>query len=654
MKIIRKVILLVLFAGVAAGLMPLGDARAADDYAADTTTTGRVVVGGSSTGEIETAGDQDWFAVRLTAGRAYRFEVDDTLFTPWLRGLYKANGIFITGTQDAHHDGEVVFWAKTSGTHYVAVSASPPDNEDSTGAYTLSVQDVTPPVSVRQSWTDTPPGDLAADRRTTGRIGKVVQLSELFCHERPSSDQMMCRACADKPAGEQGACYDAVGLLDWPDDPRTVTEGEIDFHGDRDWYAVEMDSSHRYQVDILGEDLGLGTLSNTLLHGIYDEYGQYLEHTYDNDGGGGNDAQLIFTPPADGTYYISVGGSSGRTGTYAVSVIDLGFAAAISEPEGKDFPGDTTTQGLIYPGGGSATGKVNDDDCGADSTETDGCAYYDQTNDEFTFTTAQFEDETIRDVDWFAISLQAGIRYRFVIDEPDDTDGPNDVYLTLYNSNGDQIDAAKGSCLIYNADDDCVYAGSGSAVVFTPDKDGTYYISVQSLPVYPLGGVSSALDAPGDYYTVWVGIHPYPTASTNEPADDDFSDSSPGAGRGFIFVGDSVTGTINDITDRDAFSVRLESGKKYQIDMQGKPSSKGTLEDPYIAGVYKDLVGIRGSGDDDSGTDDEARLTCLQPTEDGDYVIVFGSADAKTGTYTATVTDVSDQDHEADECIPQS
>ena len=45
------------------------------DIAADTTTTAAVAVGGSATGEIETAGDKDWFEVELEAGRTYRFDL---------------------------------------------------------------------------------------------------------------------------------------------------------------------------------------------------------------------------------------------------------------------------------------------------------------------------------------------------------------------------------------------------------------------------------------------------------------------------------------------------------------------------------------------------------------------------------------------------
>ena len=47
-----------------------------DDYSADRFTTGTVA--GSATGTIETAYDQDWFAVELMAGRTCQFDLEGT------------------------------------------------------------------------------------------------------------------------------------------------------------------------------------------------------------------------------------------------------------------------------------------------------------------------------------------------------------------------------------------------------------------------------------------------------------------------------------------------------------------------------------------------------------------------------------------------
>ena len=47
-----------------------------DDYSATIDTTGSVAVGGSATGDIESAGDRDWFAVELEAGRTYQLDLE--------------------------------------------------------------------------------------------------------------------------------------------------------------------------------------------------------------------------------------------------------------------------------------------------------------------------------------------------------------------------------------------------------------------------------------------------------------------------------------------------------------------------------------------------------------------------------------------------
>ena len=47
-----------------------------DDFAATTSTTGTVAVGGTRTGNIEVSGDLDWFAVSLVSGLTYNFSLN--------------------------------------------------------------------------------------------------------------------------------------------------------------------------------------------------------------------------------------------------------------------------------------------------------------------------------------------------------------------------------------------------------------------------------------------------------------------------------------------------------------------------------------------------------------------------------------------------
>ena len=78
-----------------------------DDFSTDTNTSGSVTVDGTASGDIESSGDRDWFAVDLVAGRTYTIELrggptaDGTLSDPYLRGIHDADGNLIARTTNA-------------------------------------------------------------------------------------------------------------------------------------------------------------------------------------------------------------------------------------------------------------------------------------------------------------------------------------------------------------------------------------------------------------------------------------------------------------------------------------------------------------------------------------------------------------------------
>lgn len=99
-----------------------------DDFANDTTTTGRLEIGRLSHGVIETLGDTDWFAVELEAGTTYRFQLyGEGLFGKTLR---EANlGIFDSNEDQVRFRGGneqagITFTATESGTHFVEADGS--------------------------------------------------------------------------------------------------------------------------------------------------------------------------------------------------------------------------------------------------------------------------------------------------------------------------------------------------------------------------------------------------------------------------------------------------------------------------------------------------------------------------------------------------
>ena len=129
-----------------------------DDFLATVDTTGTVAVGGSVTGEIETAGDHDWFAITLEADKTYQIDMEGsptdlgTLPNPLLYGIFDANGNRVSVGSGDHDSGEglnarTTFTPDEDAIYYVAAASGGTQHADdshgrSLGTYTLSVEEV--------------------------------------------------------------------------------------------------------------------------------------------------------------------------------------------------------------------------------------------------------------------------------------------------------------------------------------------------------------------------------------------------------------------------------------------------------------------------------------------------------------------------------
>ena len=369
-----------------AGTYTLTVTEVSDDYAADSTTTGRVVVGGSATGDIETSGDRDWFEVELEAGKRYRFDLEGsftdggTLYDPYLRGIYDEDGNRLAGTTNGDggvgRNSRVSFRPDEGATYYVSAGSARSDigtagggERRDVGSYTLTV-------------TDLSDDDYAANRTTTGRV--VVGGS---------------------------------------------ATGNLEYIHDTDWFAVTLEAGQPYRIDLEGSPTGGGTLVDPYLRGIYDEDGDWIYGTADNNGGVGRNSRVYFTPDEGATYYVSASAFRGISYTYVGT-----YTLAVTEYS-DDYAANRSTTGRVVVGG-SATGSI----------------------------------EPAGDRDWFAVELEAGKRYRIDLEGSPTGGGTltNPVLRGIYGEYGGRIAGTTD-------DDDGV--GRNSLVYFTPDEDATYYVS---------------------------------------------------------------------------------------------------------------------------------------------------------------------------------
>ena len=140
-------------------LTPLSEPSGAD-LPAGMSASGRAPIGSSVTGNIESATDRDWFRVRFDGRigeRVYWLELkgadtgDGTLEDPLIVGIYDRQGNYIpyshvlgqslTWNNDSGYGRNAItdFTEPCAGDYFVAVAGF----EGSTGAYTLSVTDIT-------------------------------------------------------------------------------------------------------------------------------------------------------------------------------------------------------------------------------------------------------------------------------------------------------------------------------------------------------------------------------------------------------------------------------------------------------------------------------------------------------------------------------
>ena len=245
-------------------------------------------------GEIEFhRHDRDWFAVELEAGRFYSIALkgswtgDNTLYDPVLRAIYDTDGNRVASA-GGHWGGDRIatFAPVDGGTYYVEAGGGGDDE----GTYTLSVTDVTHRIS----------DDFEAGTGTTGRV-------------------------------EVGGS----------------ATGEIDYIGDRDWFAVELMAGNTYRFD---QEHPPNVLYDPILRGIHDADGNFIAGTKDSSGSLG-DSRVFFTPEDTGTYYVAAGAAPDTTGSYTLSVINYSSV-------GDDYAAGTDTTGAVAVGG-SATGRIN-------------------------------------------------------------------------------------------------------------------------------------------------------------------------------------------------------------------------------------------------------------------------------------------------------
>ena len=332
-----------------------------DDHKNDITTLDLVSVGGSSSGVIESVGDQDVFAVSLVQGQSYNFSLKGNTLSDSVLNLLNSHGDLIISNDDVYggnRNSYISFTADTTGTYYLSANGL----RDKTGSYAIDVSlddhrnDITTVDSVSVgglgsgviesvgdqdvfavSFIEGETYHLSLNGNTL--VDPVLSLlnssgdlltsnddvngSNFNSYINFTADTSGTYYLSAKGLRESTGSYNvAVSLDDYKNDESTtglivdgVGSGNIESIGDQDWFAISLDANQEYQFNLTG-----GTLKDTILS-LYDAHGQLIQTN--DDVSKGYFSQITYTPSQSDVYYLAASGYGDNAGTYNINVFNI-------------------------------------------------------------------------------------------------------------------------------------------------------------------------------------------------------------------------------------------------------------------------------------------------------------------------------------------
>ena len=407
-------------------------------------------------------------------------------------------------------------------------------------------------------------------------------------------------------------------------------EGQHHTSTDVDWYAVSLDAGVDYQFDADPTD----PQPRLYLLKIHDDQGTELR------------SSAIAPVEGPQNYYQlpnrvnSLPFRTDQAGAYYVS---------IASPKGGEAPD------RVY------TLTARSDDHPADTSTTAVAELGELTRVHLMRTSSDPDDTATDDVDWVRASLLANVRYHISFDVGK---CPQTAVIEgIHDADGTAIPMTSSS------------KACSTSMYFTPTTKGDYYIAVTGKGSqfvdkedvdddgrlkgtyhdrYPFTGADAVLVVSLVVnYCTGESLDTLRDALTplSEPSGGDLPAGTSASGRAPI--GGSVTGNIESATDRDWFRVRFDGriGERvYWLELKGADTGDGTLEDPLIVGIYdrqgnyipySHVLGQSLTWNNDSGQGRNAITDFTEPCA-GDYFVAVAGFEGSTGSYTLSVTDITD------------
>lgn len=609
-------------------LSPINMTTQSDDYSSDNSTSGSIAVGGTVNGVIEQGYDRDWFKVSLTANVTYQFALSGAHGSAFL-STYAPNLSIGNSTYSSAVHADVIqagtasmpaIWFKpsTSGDYFVSVNGAYDPATYTLNASSLGADDfvdgtvgnttlalggrVSGSLELSSDWdvfainldagkTYTLSASGAADANGL----KALPLTGFYTNNGGGlanvsyyiTDSISVSFTPTMSGSYYAVAHDVnqfhgtggytLALTAAPDDYAAnasgagtlvpdgqAAAGKLDVSNDIDWFKVSLSANQSYTFT-------LAEGSNQTSISIVDAQGTLLGNN--SAGVSGVGQVMTWTPPRAGDYYVQVKAGSyyADGGTFTGAYTVQATRSALD-----DYSANVSTTGLLLPG-----------------------------------TTLKGHIETLNDVDWIKVRMQAGSDYAFDLSAATLAGGDTKPMqnIVLYSAMGVSLNTfsasrAKDQVLSYHA-----------------TSTGDYFLAVSASY-----GTTSAS---------------YSITSYANQIDDVKGDVSTTA---TLAAGAVVHSSINFIGDHDWYRVDLGAGSITTFAVDGVLNQGGTLgssgDAPSLA-IYNSAgvlltsnIGYANSYDPTIGYYAQAG---------GSYYVEVTSSALGTGTYTLSESGANGQ-----------
>ncbi|MBF0158942.1 MAG: Ig-like domain-containing protein [Magnetococcales bacterium] len=434
--------------------------------------------------------------------------------------------------------------------------------------------------------------------------------------------------------------------------------GNIEAAWDADWFAINLVEGSAYAFDLEGSTTSQGTLDDPDLR-LRNQAGSVVGHA--DDGGQGTNSRLVYTPTISGSYFLDAQNYSSRTGTYRLSakLID-DYAGYNRLPIGSSITGNIETSSdtdsfiVTMEGGVTYTFDLE----GASASQgtlvdpylslTDSTGFY-----SFGFALGAHLVYTpsprgggeyyLRAQSWYRSGSPTGT-YRLSVKSNAPTPSvPTDLDLSASDdsgaSNSDNITSQTSGLTISGSS-----GVSGSTLVLFDDKNNDGIIgSGEALVTTSITAASWNADI-----SLTTGTHNIRAIQSNTSgsspvstglsitiqAPDDYAGNSSTTGR--LSIGSSVAGNIEAGSDVDWFAITLTAGIPYTFDLEGSPTSQGTLNDPLL--ILYDQNSVEVARNDDATSENVNSRIIYTPLSSGSYFLSAKGYSSYTGSYRLSVS----------------